>query len=97
VNNSGFIPWSEGGDANWYIAQAGGYGNSATRKKTAVIKGNTRAWMKPDETDIEPGDMIFVPHEPLVRLATTTDLITVASAVVGGLTGILSLIITLSR
>ena len=46
---------------------------------------------------LEPGDLIYVPHEPLVPLATTTDILAVTAAIVGGLAGITSLIITLSR
>ncbi|MBS3741623.1 MAG: hypothetical protein KGY74_05835, partial [Candidatus Cloacimonetes bacterium] len=33
--------------------------------KIRVIKTNTREWLEPDEeTDIEIGDMIFVPEKP---------------------------------
>jgi protein involved in polysaccharide export with SLBB domain len=97
VNNSGFIPWSKGKNFDWYIAQAGGFGQSATESRAAVIKANTRAWMDPDDAVVEPGDMIYVPHEPLVRLASTTDILAVAAAIVGGLAGIAGLVISVTR
>ncbi|MBE0643860.1 MAG: SLBB domain-containing protein [Bacteroidetes bacterium] len=97
VNNSGFIPWTEGKDFAWYIEKAGGFGESATEGRAAVIKSNTRAWMDPDDAVIEPGDMLYVPHEPLVRMATTTDILAVAAAIVGGLAGIAGLVISVTR
>jgi len=97
VNNSGFVPWSASRDFKWYIEQAGGYGESASKSRAAIIKGNTRAWMRPGDTTIEPGDMIYVPHTPLVRLSTTSDVLAVVAAIVGGLAGITSLLITVLR
>ena len=94
VNNSGFIPWTEGKDFEWYIAQAGGFGESATPGRAAVIKANTRAWIEPDDAVIEPGDMIHVPHEPLVRMASTADILAVTAAIVGGLAGVAGLVIS---
>jgi protein involved in polysaccharide export with SLBB domain len=95
VNNPGFIPWERGRDFDWYIARAGGFGESATTDRARIIKGNTRAWMEAGDTEIEPGDMIYVPHEPMVRIATTTDILAVVAAIVGGLAGVTSLIITI--
>ncbi|MFZ1731270.1 MAG: SLBB domain-containing protein [Bacteroidota bacterium] len=95
VNNSGFIPWSKDHDFDWYIAQAGGFGESAT--SASVIKANTRAWMDPDDAVIEPGDMIYVQHEPLVPLVKTTDILAVAAAIVGGLAGVAGLVISVTR
>ncbi len=97
VNNSGFIPWTKGKDFDWYIEQAGGIGESASESRSAVIKSNTRAWVDPDGAVIEPGDMIYVPHEPLVKMATTTDILAVAAAIVGGLAGVAGLVISVTR
>jgi len=80
-----------------FIEKAGGYGESADDGRAAVIKGNTRAWMNPDDAVIEPGDMIYVPHEPLVQLARTTDILAVAAAIVGGLAGVAGLVISVTR
>ncbi len=97
VNNAGYIPWSADKDFDWYIERAGGYGSSATESRASVIKANTRAWLEADDAVIEPGDMIYVPHEPLVALASTTDILAVAAAVVGGLAGVVGLVISLTR
>jgi polysaccharide biosynthesis/export protein len=97
VNNGGFVPWSDDKHFDWYIEQAGGFGNSAIKGRASVIKANTRAWVDADDAVIEPGDMIFVPGESLVPLARTTDILAVAAAVVGGLAGVVGLVISLSR
>jgi protein involved in polysaccharide export with SLBB domain len=94
VHRSGFVPWSEGKDFEWYIDQAGGYGASATPGRASVIKANTRAWLEPDDAVIEPGDLIHVPHEPLVRMASTADILAVTAAIVGGLAGVAGLVIS---
>ncbi|MBR9978202.1 MAG: SLBB domain-containing protein [Bacteroidetes bacterium] len=97
VNNGGFIAWSEGKNYEWYIAQAGGYGASASEGRAAVIKASTREWADPATAVIEPGDMIFVPHTPLVRLASTSDILAVTAAIVGSLTGLAGLLVALLR
>jgi protein involved in polysaccharide export with SLBB domain len=97
VQNSGFITWSENMAFEDYIARAGGFGESADDRRAALIKANTRAWVSPDDAVIEPGDIIYVPHEPLVRLSTTTDILAVAAAIVGGLAGVAGLVISVTR
>ncbi|NOY06980.1 MAG: hypothetical protein GXO82_10205 [Chlorobi bacterium] len=97
VNNPGFIPYVEGKDFDWYIEQAKGYAEEASTGRARIIKANTRAWMDPDDTVIEPGDMIFVPHTPLVRLSTTSDILSVAASIIGAVTGITSLVIAILR
>jgi protein involved in polysaccharide export with SLBB domain len=97
VQSSGFVPWREGMRYEDFIARAGGLGESADDERAAVIKGNTRAWIHPEDAVIEPGDMIYVPHEPLVRLSTTTDILAVAAAIVGGLAGVAGLVISVTR
>lgn len=97
VITDGFVPWSQGKDFDWYIERAGGYGESASESRARVIKANTRAWLEPDDAVIEPGDLIYVPHEPVVRLANTTDYLSVIAAIVGGLAGVTSLVITVLR
>jgi len=95
VNTHGFVPWSEGKDFEWYIAQAGGIGESADEDRAAVIKSNTRAWVNPEDAVIEPGDMIYVPHEPLVPVASTTELLAVVAAIAGSLAGVAGLVISI--
>ena len=95
VNQHGFVPWSEGRDFEWYIEQAGGFGQSADENRAAVIKANTRAWVDPDDARIEPGDMIYVPHEPVVPLSNTTQVLAVVAAIAGSLAGVAGLVISI--
>lgn len=63
VSRPGYVPFKEGADIRFYIAQAGGYGEEAETGGTRVIKGKTREWIDPSDTDIEPGDYIWVPKD----------------------------------
>ncbi|MCB2203204.1 SLBB domain-containing protein [bacterium] len=97
VRNSGFVPWKEGMDFDDFIAGAGGYTESADESRVAVIKGNSGAWIEPDDAVIEPGDLIYATPEALVPLARTTDILAVAAAIVGGLAGVAGLVISVTR
>lgn len=44
-----------------YISSAGGYKETAYKKKTFVIKANGKTYENPKDTNIEPGDTIYVP------------------------------------
>ncbi len=44
-----------------YIEAAGGYKESAYKKRVFVVKANGKAIDKPKKAEIEPGDMIYVP------------------------------------
>jgi hypothetical protein len=50
----------DGMDYRYYLAKAGGFSKEADRDKVRILKRDTKAWMKPGETKIEPGDEIFV-------------------------------------
>jgi len=65
VKNPGLVTYVEGKNYKYYIQEAGGFAWRARKSKIRVIKTNTREWLEPDEeTDIEIGDMIFVPEKP---------------------------------
>jgi ornithine cyclodeaminase/alanine dehydrogenase-like protein (mu-crystallin family) len=59
----GYLPYVEGATLKDYIAAAGGYAEGAVESKTRIIKAQTKQWMEPDETTIQPGDEIYVPKE----------------------------------
>lgn len=44
-----------------YVEAAGGYKETAYKKRTFVIKANGKTVAKPSKTKIEPGDTIYVP------------------------------------
>jgi protein involved in polysaccharide export with SLBB domain len=60
VTNPGYVVYLGGMDYHYYIEKAGGYSRKADRNKVRILKRNTDAWLKPAETDLEPGDQIFV-------------------------------------
>jgi protein involved in polysaccharide export with SLBB domain len=64
VAHPGQIPYEPGRDLNYYIEEAGGFGNHARRSHIQIIKAETNAWLSPDQTPIEIGDMIWVPRKP---------------------------------
>ncbi|MDZ7288511.1 MAG: SLBB domain-containing protein [candidate division KSB1 bacterium] len=60
VINPGYVTYVEGMDYRYYVQKAGGFSKEADRDKVRVLKRDTKAWMKPEETKVEPGDQIFV-------------------------------------
>lgn len=69
VNNPGYYPYQGGlKSARDFIRSAGGFSLSADTKRLFVIKAGSKTWHKPDETDIESGDMIFVDRVPVEDL-----------------------------
>lgn len=63
VNNEGYVKFVDGRDYEYYVHQAGGYGNGADEGNTRIIKFNSRGWYKPDQTKIESGDFVYVPKK----------------------------------
>jgi protein involved in polysaccharide export with SLBB domain len=59
----GNVTYAKGEDYKYYIREAGGLTNDARGSDVKVIKAKTRAWLDPDETDIEDGDFIWIPKE----------------------------------
>lgn len=66
VSRNGFIPYEKGSTATDYINRAGGFGPAADTSRIYVIKAGAQSWVRPDETVIESGDVIFVDRHPLV-------------------------------
>lgn len=64
VNKTGYYPHADGMDVNGYIQLAGGYAFSAEIGRTFIVKSGSREWMRPGETTIESGDIIFIDRTP---------------------------------
>jgi protein involved in polysaccharide export with SLBB domain len=87
VNKPGFVPYKEGADAEYYIQQAGGYGERADESEVRIIKFKTREWLDPDEAVIHSSDFIYVPKVIKRDFAYDIDLISkVASVIVSVIT-----------
>lgn len=85
VGSVGHVPYKAGADAAYYIGAAGGYAEGAEEGKMRVIKARTRKWVEPEETQIEPGDEIFVPQRGLYpddyTLRTTQLIVSILGAI----------------
>jgi hypothetical protein len=97
VANGGYVPWVKDEKLDYYIARAGGYLEDASTSRVRVVKANTRAWMEPGDTRIEPGDIIWVSRNPQVRASNTSEVLGVLASIIAGVAGIASLMIQVLR
>lgn len=94
---TGFIKYQEGKDYQFYINQAGGYGQEA-KDEVFVIKGRTRNWLSTDENKnikIEPGDYIWVPKKAPKTFKYYLDRISAVMGVVGSIATVILLVVSL--
>jgi hypothetical protein len=91
------VTYVEGADYRYYLEKAGGFGKEADRGKVRILKRDTKAWIKPGGTKIEPGDEIFVSRKARrpasVFLSATRDILQTAT----GLATVVLLIIQVQQ
>ncbi len=63
VINPGHVTYVGGMDHRYYLEKAGGFSKEADRGKVRILKRDTKAWMEPGATKLDPGDEIFVPRK----------------------------------
>jgi hypothetical protein len=101
VRSGGYFTYVPGRTMEQYIALAGGMTTEADKGRERIIKGKTGVWLKAEETPIEAGDKIYVPHppdEPLgQQIQRTASYVTIAAAIVNALFLAINIYITLSR
>jgi len=68
VNNPGNYPYNTENSVIDYIEKAGGMSLAADQERVFVIKAGNKAWLEPDKTELESGDMIFVDRIPFDEL-----------------------------
>ncbi|MGF1669678.1 MAG: SLBB domain-containing protein, partial [Balneolaceae bacterium] len=68
VNNPGNYPYHSNYTVQDYLRQAGGLSLAADQDRIFVIKAGSKAWLKPGETTLESGDMIFADRIPFDEL-----------------------------
>lgn len=95
VAKAGFVEYAPGRDAEYYIARAGGRTELADRGRERVIKGRNGLWVPLDETSVEPGDRIYVPHPPDEPLGTKLQRLSAYIGIAGGLSGLVFSILSL--
>ena len=71
VNKPGYFPYISSSmvSVNEYISKAGGFALAADEERVFIIKAGNGAWYKPDETQLESGDRIFVDKQPVVEFS----------------------------
>jgi len=69
VNNPGYYPaGSSTSNAYDYIDRAGGFSLAANRERIFIIKAGSNTWYRPEETNLQSGDRIFVDRIPYDEL-----------------------------
>lgn len=69
VNNPGYFPYTNSKKSiKEYITRAGGYALSADKNRVFIIKAGNGTWFKPNETNLESGDKIFIDRQPVEDL-----------------------------
>ncbi len=67
VRNPGYVPYVENKTMDWYIAQAGGYTESAEKSASRIIRGKNKSWVADDSgVFVFAGDQIYVPAPPYI-------------------------------
>jgi polysaccharide biosynthesis/export protein len=82
VNKPGYVPFKDGAGYEYYIQNAGGYGERADEDEVRVIKFKTREWLQPDDAKIQSNDFIYVPKLIKRDFAYDIDLIAKVSSVI---------------
>ncbi len=63
VARPGYLTFQKGMDYEYYISKAGGSTIMAEDGDVMIIKAGSRNWIEAGDTEIEPGDMIWIPRE----------------------------------
>ncbi len=62
VAQPGYLNYKPEADYEYYLEEAGGTTEMADECEIRVIKAGTNLWLDPDDTELEPGDAIWVPR-----------------------------------
>lgn len=73
------VTYQKGKSVNYYVKQAGGYGNRAKKSKTYIIYMNGAVAQVGRGVKIEPGCEIIVPSKPRGQKMSTTEVVALAS------------------
>jgi protein involved in polysaccharide export with SLBB domain len=83
VGLPGHVQFVPGEHLGYYIDRANGYTDLARPGDVKVIKAGSRAWLDPAGTEIEDGDMIWVPRDNPVTFAQALVPIAQVAAIIG--------------
>jgi protein involved in polysaccharide export with SLBB domain len=86
VNHPGYVEFEAGKHPEWFVNMAGGYVESADKKRLQIIRGGSGMWIKVDEeTIVLPGDEVYIPAEPLVSKQIETQEYAAIAAIAGAI------------
>ncbi len=101
VRSGGYFKYVSGKSLEQYVADAGGFTSNADRGRERVIKARTGVWLKAEETTIEAGDRIYVPHppdEPLSQqVQKTASYVSIGVAIINVLFSMISVYLALKK
>lgn len=97
VRKAGYVEFVPGKTMEYYIAQAGGMTDNADKGRERVVKGRTGVWLKGEETVIEAGDQVYVPHPPDEPIGTQLSRYSSIIGLIGGVSGLVFSVISLTN
>jgi len=100
VAHPGLVKYIEGKDFRYYLDAAGGLGELARDEdEIMIIKSESKAWLQADEHthDIEAGDYIYVPKNPVRSFDYTLSKIATYLSIVGSVATIIILVVQLGK
>lgn len=95
VANPSQIAYLAGKTLSYYVFEAGGFTDHAHTSGVRVIKNNTRQWVDPGDTEIEEGDLIWVPKEPYRPFSYYLGVISQTASIITGALTIVLLVLQL--
>ncbi len=100
VGNPGLVSYSEGKDYKYYIKEAGGLGELAQDEEDImIIKSESKEWISAvgDPINIEPGDYIYVPKDPVRSFDYHITKLTNYLSIIGSIATIIILVVQLGK
>jgi protein involved in polysaccharide export with SLBB domain len=97
VPKPGYVSFKKDAPLDYYIWQAGGYGDEAEAGETRIIKTKSREWKEPSDTVIEPGDNIWVPKKTRYTFGYYMNMVSQAASIISVALSMTVIIIQLSK
>lgn len=92
VPRPGHLQFVSGKNYKYYIEQAGGVTNRAEKDEIRIIKAGSKNWHKPNKTNIEPGDTVWIPRKRDIEFETYLDWVAKIAGVLGSIATIILLV-----
>ncbi|MCC6396696.1 MAG: SLBB domain-containing protein [Bacteroidetes bacterium] len=97
VVTNGHIPYVQGAPVEHYLQKAGGMTELARKGDLKIVKAKSKQWLSPDETEIEPGDYVWVPREIERSFGYTMGIIGQTASILSVAVSIVLLVIQINK